>query len=90
MMTMTSRWTTKLFALNLIEESDLAYFLHVAFQNQHIQPGVLMGLRTVNDPVSEGERAFMLASTRKALMEGDTPVKIRNFASNKGGTANGK
>jgi hypothetical protein len=49
-----------------------------------------MGLRTVNDPVSEGERAFMLASTRKALMEGDTPVKIRNFASNKGGTANGK
>lgn len=38
-----------------------------------------MGLRTRNDKIPEGERAFMLASTKKALMEGDTPVKIRNF-----------
>lgn len=42
-----------------------------------------MGLRTVNDPIPEGERAFILASTKKALMEGDTPVKIRNFSSKK-------
>lgn len=42
-----------------------------------------MGLRTHNEPVTEGERAFMLASTKKAIMEGDTPVKIRNFSSNK-------
>ena len=26
----------------------------------------------------------MLASIKKALMEGDTPVKIRNFSSKKG------
>ena len=64
----------------MIEESDLAYCLHTIFQNQHIAPGVLMGLRTVNDPIPEGERAFILASTKKALTEGDTPVKIRNFS----------
>ena len=75
------RWTRKLFALHLIEESDLAYFLHTIFQNQHMAPGVVMGLRTENDKIPDGERAFMLASTRKALTEGDTPVKIRNFAS---------
>lgn len=46
-----------------------------------------MGLRTRNDPVTVGERAFMLASTKKAIMDGDTPVKVRNFSgkSNKGG-----
>lgn len=51
-----------------------------------------MGLRTVNDPIPEGERAFMFASTQKALIEGDTPVKIRNFTSNntKEAVANGK
>lgn len=50
-----------------------------------------MGLRTVNDPIPDGERAFILASTRKALTEGDTPVKIRNFTKNnpKEATANG-
>lgn len=42
-----------------------------------------MGLRTANDPIPEGERAFMLASTKKALMDGDTPVKVRNFSGNK-------
>lgn len=42
-----------------------------------------MGFRTRNDPVTEGERAFMLASTKKALMEGDTPVKIRNLGTSK-------
>lgn len=44
-----------------------------------------MGLRTCNDRIPEGERAFILASTKKAIMEGDTPVKIRNFSSKKGG-----
>lgn len=42
-----------------------------------------MGLRTHNEPVTEGERAFMLASTKKAIMESDVPVKVRNFSSNK-------
>ena len=38
-----------------------------------------MGFRTRNDKVPPGETAFMLASTKKALLDGDTPVKIRNF-----------
>lgn len=42
-----------------------------------------MGLRTPNDPVPEGERAFMLASTRYALEEGDVPIKLKNFSSKK-------
>ena len=43
-----------------------------------------MGLRTRNEPVTAGERAFIIASIKKALTEGDTPVKVRNFSSNKG------
>ena len=42
-----------------------------------------MGLRTRNDPIPEGERAFILASTKKAIMDGDTPVKVRNFGTSK-------
>lgn len=61
----------------------MAYCLHVAFQNQHIEPGIFMGIRTRNDPVTEGERAFMLASTKKAIMDGDTPIKLRNFSGKK-------
>lgn len=45
-----------------------------------------MGLRTRNDRVPEGERAFMLASMKKAYLEGDTPVKIKNFGNNKAKT----
>lgn len=51
------------------------------FQNQGIAPGIVMGLRTQNDLVPHGEQVFMLASTRKALVDGDTPVKISNFTS---------
>lgn len=40
-----------------------------------------MGIRTRNEPVTIGERAFMIASTLKAMEEGDTPVKVRNFSS---------
>lgn len=42
-----------------------------------------MGLRTCNDPIPLGERTFMLAAIKKAIMDGDTPVKIRNFSSDK-------
>ena len=41
-----------------------------------------MGFRTVNDPVPEGERAFMLASIKKEIKDGDTPVKIKHFSKN--------
>ena len=46
-----------------------------------------MGLRSRNDRITPGERAFILASTLKALEEGDTPVKVRNFSNknDKGG-----
>ena len=48
-----------------------------------------MGLRTRNDRIPDGERAFIFASIKKAAEEGDTPVKVRNFASkkNKGGNS---
>lgn len=51
-----------------------------------------MGLRTRNDLIPTGERSFMLASIKKAVIDGDTPVKVRNFGSNKkkGGDSNGK
>ncbi|MCI8414907.1 MAG: hypothetical protein HFF00_04680 [Ruminiclostridium sp.] len=48
---------------------------------------MLMGLRTHADPIPAGERAFLLASTRLSLEEGDTPVKVRNFAKQKKGGA---
>ena len=44
-----------------------------------------MGLRSRTDPILEGERAFILASTRLALKEGYTPVKINNFGKKKEG-----
>lgn len=42
-----------------------------------------MGLRAPNDPIPYGERAFCLASTKKAIMEGDVPVAVRNFSKQK-------
>lgn len=53
--------------------------IHIAYQNHHIQPGIYMGLRTVNDPIPAGERAFMIASDLKAAEDGDVPVKVKNF-----------
>lgn len=44
-----------------------------------------MGLRTRNELIPQGERAFILASIKKAIIEGDTPVKIRNFTNPKKG-----
>ena len=44
-----------------------------------------MGLRSPKDIIPAGERAFMMASTKKALMEGYTPIKIQNFSKSKGG-----
>ena len=38
-----------------------------------------MGLRTQNDPIPEGERAFIMASNIKALEEGYLPVKENSF-----------
>ena len=73
-------WTPRNFSLKFIEESALGYYLHFALQNLHIEPGVFMGLRTRNEPVTDGERSFMIASIRKALMEGDTPIKIKHFS----------
>ena len=43
-----------------------------------------MGLRSRNDPIPEGERAFLLASIKKALQEVDTPVKLHDIATKKG------
>ena len=44
-----------------------------------------MGLRSRNDAIPDGERAFILASIQKAVTEGDTPVKVRNFTKKSGG-----
>lgn len=82
MKTTRRKWTRRHFSLNLIEESDLAYCLHFALQNLHIQPGIFMGFRTASEPVTDGERAFMLASIKKALKDGDIPVKQKNFSRN--------
>lgn len=89
MKTTRKAWTRSLFALNLIKESDLAARLHFALHNLHIEPGVLMGLRSRNDDIPKGERVFIMASIKKAWMEGDTPVKVNNFAKKKEGEVNG-
>lgn len=47
-------------------------------------PGILMGLRTINDPVTKGERAFILGSITYALENGETPVKVKNFVNTEG------
>ena len=64
----------------------MAQWLHYAYQNHNIPPGILMGIRTVNEPIPEGERVFMMASDKEALEEGYTPLKVIHFAG-KGGAS---
>ena len=84
---MTRQWTRRRFSKHLIEESDLAYCVYYAFTKLSIEPGVFMGFRTRNERTTDGERAFMLASIKKAITDGDMPVTVRNFQSDskKGG-----
>ena len=58
----------------------MAQWLHFAYQNHNKEPGVLLGLRTGNEPVTPGERAFMMASDLLAIEDGFVPVKVSNFA----------
>lgn len=58
----------------------MAQWLHFAYQNHNKEPGVLLGLRTINDPVTLGERTFMMASDLLAIEDGFVPVKVSNFA----------
>lgn len=62
---------------------------YVAYELHHIRPDVFMGIAGANDPISEGTRSFMIAADKKAIEDGDMPVRIRNFAK-KGGGENGK
>lgn len=73
--------TRRRFSKALIEESDLGHCLHLLLQNQGILPGIAMGLRTQNEPVTKGERAFIIASTKKAIIDGQVPVTVANFTS---------
>lgn len=82
-MTRKTRRTRSPFSEALIEESDLAFSLYLAFINYRLEPGIFLGLRTRNDPIPPGEQAFLMACVKKSYMEGDTGVKIRNFAKEK-------
>ena len=42
-----------------------------------------MGLRSPMETILPGERTFAIASTKKALEEGDTPPKLRNIVGTK-------
>ena len=57
----------------------MAYLLHTAYQNQGVMPSVLMGLRKEDEPMTRGERAFVLGSTLYALEHAETPVRVRNL-----------
>lgn len=48
-----------------------------------------MGLCPASEPVGPGARAFLMASDRKAIEDGDLPVKLKNFGK-KGAGKNGK
>ncbi len=58
----------------------MAFFVYVAFIFQKVQPGVYMGLRTVNDPIPDGERHFMTACMKLAVERGDMPVVVGNLS----------
>lgn len=42
-----------------------------------------MGFRTCNDLITDGERAFILASTMVALEDGYETVKVKHLSSKK-------
>lgn len=57
----------------------MAFTLYVAYIHQKTEPGVLMGLRSVNEPMADGERAFCFACLHRAITENELPVTVRNF-----------
>lgn len=57
----------------------MAWRAHIAYQYHHIQPAVFMGLRTANELVTEGERAFMIASDEIAAETYDRALRLRDF-----------
>ena len=58
----------------------MAQWLHYAYQNHNIPPGILMGIRSVNEPIPEGERVFMMASDKEALEEGQLEGSLKTVA----------
>ena len=65
--------------------AGLAVFvlLYASLPYMSILPGIIIGTRTQNEPVTAGERTFIIASTKKALEDGYIPVKVQNFVSKK-------
>lgn len=62
----------------------MGYWLHFVYQNHHIPPGIALGLRTANELIPNGERAFMQASDYKAASDGYIGLKACNFSGNDG------
>jgi len=61
----------------------VAWRTHIAYQYHHIQPAVFMGLRTQNELITEGERAFMIASDELAFENNDRPLRVHDFVGQK-------
>lgn len=57
---------------------------HMMFQRHHIRPAVFNSVCSAFDTISIGERAFMIASEKKAHEDGDIGVAIKNFAKKEG------
>lgn len=51
----------------------------MAYQHHNIPPAIFMGLRTCNEPITEGERAFMIASDEIAVEHNDRTLRLRDF-----------
>ena len=67
----------------------MAQWLHIAYQNHNIEPGIMLGVRTRNELIPAGEQAFMRASDLIAMEEGFIPIKVAHFGG-KGEDENGK
>lgn len=72
-----------------MESTVLGYMAYIAYVFHNIRPDVYIGMASANDPVSDGTRVFMAAADKKALEDGDFPVKLRNLVK-KGGDQSGK